>query len=167
MSKTVKWIVSLFVLGALIALLSWAFVEGRKELAAEREREMPVKAPSRVSRTSTGETIVTLDIETQQRIGLKIEPVAEVKLPRTFTAYGSIVDPTPLVALNAELSAATAALATSRAELERLRALRKDAETVSQKAVEAAEAQVAADEAVSASPGRNSPWPGATRRCPR
>ncbi len=146
MSKTVRWIVGLIVLGVVIALLAWAFVEGRKELAVEREREMPVKAPSRVSRSARGETIITLDAATQQRIGLKIEALAEIKLPRELIAYGSVVDPAPLVALEEELSAAKAALAASKAEIERLRALRKD-ETVSQKALDAAEAQLAADKA--------------------
>jgi len=147
MSRSLKWIVGLIVLAGVMALLAWTFVEGRKEMATEREREKPVAVPPRVSISTSGETIVTLDLETQQRIGLKSEALAEKRLSREFTAYGRVADPAPLIALDAEVSAATAALDAAKGEVERLRALRKDAETVSRKALEAAEAQFAAAEA--------------------
>lgn len=46
------------------ALLIFAFIQGRAEFAKEKEREAPVKAPSRVS-VANGEPVVTLDKETQ------------------------------------------------------------------------------------------------------
>lgn len=147
MSKTIKWIFGLAALAGVTVLLAWAFVESRKELAAEREREKPVASPQRVSRSSTGELVVTLDRDTQTRIALKIETLTVTNLPSEVVAYGNIVDPVPLLVLSGELNAANAAFAASHAEVERLRTLRADNETVSQKALDAAEAQFRADEA--------------------
>lgn len=36
---------------------TFAFIEGRKELAREREREAPVKTPARTSRRASGQEI--------------------------------------------------------------------------------------------------------------
>lgn len=146
MSKAVKWIVGLTALAGAIALLAWAFVAGRKELAAEREREKPVTAPQRVSRGSAGETIVSLDAATQTRIALKVEPLAAATLPREVAGYGLVLTPEPLAALDAELSAAEAALAASKAAADRLRTLRQESDNVSAKSLETAEAQFRADE---------------------
>jgi len=78
MNKNRKW----FLLGAsagIAALLTWAFMEGREELARERERERPVSAASYASRTAQGETAVILDPEIQMRIGLNIEALTAVE----------------------------------------------------------------------------------------
>src|SRR5713226_5235689 len=56
-----KWLTGGFVLAGLSALLIWAFLAGRAEQAAERERERPITAPQRISRGPRGEIVVTLD----------------------------------------------------------------------------------------------------------
>ena len=52
------------------ALLVFAFLEGRKALQAEREREMPVKIPPRLKKLSSGETLVTLEKEALKQAGI-------------------------------------------------------------------------------------------------
>ena len=56
------------VLIALAALLVFAFIQGRAEFALEKEREAPVKTPSRVSMES-GEPVLTIDNATQVKSG--------------------------------------------------------------------------------------------------
>ncbi len=67
--RGLKIIVLAVAITGIAALLIWAFLRGRKELAVEQERERPIKAPSRVS-IAHGETIVTLDAATQQLSGI-------------------------------------------------------------------------------------------------
>lgn len=56
-------------------LLVWAFLEGRQELQKERERELPVKVPPRVTKDSEGRAAIKLDQETQALVKLRIESV--------------------------------------------------------------------------------------------
>ena len=70
MRRTVKWIAGIVIAAAIIVGLSFVFIEGRDEIAREREREAPIKIAPRISRTSEGDIVVTIDRETQQRMGL-------------------------------------------------------------------------------------------------
>lgn len=90
MNRTLKWIVMGVVLVAIGALLIWAFLAGRQELAREREREEPIKVPPRVSRTAEGGIILTLDPETQTRIGLKAETLNATTVQPEIVAYGRL-----------------------------------------------------------------------------
>src|SRR5437660_7767246 len=82
MNRTVKWIVAFIVGAAIIVGLSFAFIEGRDEIAREREREAPIKVPPRISRTAEGDVVVTIDSETQKRMALETEAlVAETVHP--------------------------------------------------------------------------------------
>ena len=78
MTKLLKRILATAVLAAVAILLLWAFHEGREELEKERERERPITGASHVSRTAEGETVVSLDPETQARLALATEIVAEL-----------------------------------------------------------------------------------------
>lgn len=90
MSRPMKWILA-FVIGlGLIGLLVFAFIEGRAELAREREREKPIKIPPRISRTAGGNVVVTLDRDTQARIGLKTEVVGSETIYPEIAAYGRL-----------------------------------------------------------------------------
>lgn len=75
-------IISIAICGV-IALLIWAFLEGRKELAMEQERERPIKAPLRVSIVH-GESVITLDAATQKISGINTAALA----PSTSEARG-------------------------------------------------------------------------------
>ena len=69
MTRALKWIIAIVVGVGVIGLAVFAFVEGQKEIAQEREREEPIKTPPRTSRGPGGEVIVRLDRDTQARVG--------------------------------------------------------------------------------------------------
>ncbi len=73
--RGLKIIVAVFALCGVIALLVWSFLQGRKELAVEQERERPIKAPYRVS-SARGETVITLDTATQKISGIVTKALA-------------------------------------------------------------------------------------------
>ena len=90
MNRTVKWIVVLIVGAGVIAGLTFAFIEGRKEIAREREREAPIKVPPRISRTAEGDLVVTLDPETQKRMALQTAPLVAETVRPEVAAYGRL-----------------------------------------------------------------------------
>lgn len=137
------------------ALLVWGFLEGREEAARERERERPVKAPSRVS-VEGEEVIVTVDADTQARAEIDLEPLRAVTAHRSIAAYGTIVDAgklsaaqTSYEAARAQAEKAGASLEASRREYERVRSLHRVGQNVSAKVLEAAVAAFRGDDAVS------------------
>src|SRR5262249_3282832 len=70
--------------------LSFAFIEGRDEIAREREREAPIKIAPRISRTPEGDIVVTIDRETQQRMGLETTEAAAESVQPEVAAYGRV-----------------------------------------------------------------------------
>jgi hypothetical protein len=50
MRTVIRWMFGALIVAGITVLLVWAFLEGRAELAREREREKPVQVPPRVSR---------------------------------------------------------------------------------------------------------------------
>lgn len=90
MSTATRWTLGVVILVAVGGLLVREFLARRADMAREREREQPVKVPPRVSRGSAGEILVTLDRETQQRIALRVEPLAESTLRPEAVAYGRL-----------------------------------------------------------------------------
>src|SRR5438034_9690928 len=90
MNRTVKWIVALIVGAAVIVGLGFAFIEGRDEIAREREREAPIKVPPRISRTPEGDVVVTIDSETQKRIAFEIATLAAETVRPEVAAYGRL-----------------------------------------------------------------------------
>ena len=92
MNRTLKVILGVVLTAALLGLLTFAFIEGRAELAREREREQPIKVAPRISRNQSGELIVTIDHETQVRIGLKTEAVTEQTVYPEIAAYGRLLE---------------------------------------------------------------------------
>jgi hypothetical protein len=80
MSKAIKTTITVFILSSLIALLVWAFLQGRIEHSAEEDRERPVKAPSRVSVVG-GETVITVDVKAQETSGIITEPLIRGYFP--------------------------------------------------------------------------------------
>ena len=90
MNRTLKLLLAVLVTAGLIGLLIFAFIEGRAELAREREREQPIKVAPRISRNQSGDLIVTIDRETQVRIGLKTEAVTKQTIYPEIAAYGRL-----------------------------------------------------------------------------
>ena len=92
MNRALKLVLAVVLTGGLIGLLIFAFIEGRAELAREREREQPIKVPPRISRNANGDVIVTVDRETQIRIGLKTEAVSKQTVYPEIAAYGRLLE---------------------------------------------------------------------------
>jgi hypothetical protein len=90
MTRTLKWTLAVIAAAGLAGLATFAFVKGREEVGQEREREEPVKIPPRISRGANGEVIVTLDRETQERMGFKTEVTRREILYPEVAAYGRL-----------------------------------------------------------------------------
>lgn len=88
---------------------------------------------------------VTLDKETQQRIGLQVESLTATNLSPELKGYGRVLDPAPLAALTAELLSAQAAAAASSQEVERLKTLSAQS-NASVRALQTAEATARRDQ---------------------
>ena len=92
MNRTVKVLLGVVLTAGLVGVLIFAFIQGRAELAREREREQPIKVAPRISRNQSGEPIVTIDHETQVRIGLKTEAVTKQTVYPEIAAYGRLLE---------------------------------------------------------------------------
>lgn len=87
---------------------------------------------------------VTIDAETQKRIGLKIEPLTTAQWRPQLEAIGRVADPLAFTAAAADFEAARAAAAVSQAELERTKKLAAQ-DNASPRVLEAAVAAAARD----------------------
>jgi hypothetical protein len=105
MTRAVKWIIGIVLAAAAVAGLSFAFMEGREEIEREREREAPIKIAPRISRTPGGDVVVTIDRETQQRMGLETAEIARETVHPEVEAYGRVQeDPDASFVIRAALS---------------------------------------------------------------
>lgn len=148
-----KSILAIIVLAGVGALLIWAFIEGRKELATEQERERPIKAPSRVS-IQEGESVITLDKAARMKSGIVAAPLESIAHREEIRAYGTVLQPQELIDLRnsyitakAQLEKAQTGFEVSRKAYERLKALRENNRNISDKALQAAEQTWRSDEA--------------------
>jgi hypothetical protein len=128
------------------AFLIWAFLAGRKDIAKEQQGERPVNAPSSVS-IGDEKTAVTLDMPSQTKSGIAVEPLKTDLRQKEFKAYGRVMEVSGLtglynsyVAQKAMVKKTEAGLNASYREYERLKALHENGQNVSDKALEAAEA---------------------------
>ncbi len=64
-----KTIITTLVICGITGLMFWAFLQGRKEVIVEQEREKPVTAANHVS-IAHGETVITLNAVTQKISGI-------------------------------------------------------------------------------------------------
>lgn len=144
----------LAVIGLVVAGLAiWGFIEGRKELASEAERERPVQVPSRVLAEPDGISVV-FDAATQKRADIAVATVQAASRSGAVEALATVLPPQDLIDLrSAHVAARTqversrAAARASQREYQRIKALHGDEFNVSTKALEAAQAQWQADEA--------------------
>ncbi len=146
-------VVAIIVLAALAGLLVWAFQTSRKEGALEQERELPIKAPSRVS-TAEGEIVVSLDGKTLEKSGIVVLPLAAASHRREIRAAGTALQLQGLFDSSGSYATAKslmekgeAALEASRREYERLKPLNADNRNISDKVLQSAEAVWRADAA--------------------
>lgn len=91
-----------------------------------------------------GAFTVMIDKERSNALAIDKEQPERTELQARRIAFGTVLDPSPLVALDGELATSEAALTASKAEFERSQALMATRDT-SKKIAEAAEAQFNAD----------------------
>ncbi len=134
-----------------VALVAGACGGGGRD--ADDAEVRPVSAAPRVVAGRDG-TIVTLDAATRARSGLVVEALSATTHQVEETAYGTVLDLTGLaeehgavVAAGARAAKARAALAASKAEYDRVKALSADDHNASDRVVEGAAAAWRADEA--------------------
>jgi multidrug efflux system membrane fusion protein len=99
-----------------------------------------------VKREDNGDVTVTVNDETQKRIGLKVEELKPSQHTPELAAYGTVLDPTPLITAQTEIATTTVALETSRKAAERAKSLFDQGENVARKTLESAEADLKANE---------------------
>ena len=108
--------------------------------AADAEKE---KAPEKAE-PAENKASVTLDAETQERIGLKMEPPAPAQWRPQYEAIGNVADPLAFAAAAIDFESARAAAAASQADFERTKVLAAQSNS-SPKALETAQAAAARD----------------------
>lgn len=135
----------------LIAIAVWAIRASHGEAEAEAARERPVATPQRVF-TDHGQTVLRIDAATLARSGIVTAPLAPSGAAATTPIFASVLDTARLTDLanawavgTAQVSAAAARAAASKAGLERTRLLYADAQNASLAQLEAARATYAAD----------------------
>lgn len=133
------------VLAGVIAALIFAYTQMSKERVADEEADQPVSSASGVQTDANGETFVTLDLKTQQLIGLQAVTLTNATLPMGMKAYGHVLDSATLVSLHSDFVAAGAALKASSEEYERLEKL-SALDNTSAHTLEEAEAQMKHDQ---------------------
>jgi hypothetical protein len=144
MKSSVKILLTGLAAFAAGAALVFYFVKATPKPAGAAADEAPAAAPVKLKQGANGEAIISLDAETQARLGLKTAtPVAAQRLPE-LKGYGRVVDPAVLSAAVADMKSAAAAAEVSKKELERLEALTAQ-NNVSAKNLEAARAAAARD----------------------
>jgi len=88
---------------------------------------------------------ITVSAAEQARLGVLTQALAAAPAPAGLVTTARVLDPGPLIQLDADLAAASASLAASRAEASRTRKLYAQDRTASARALEMAEAQAQAD----------------------
>jgi hypothetical protein len=145
MKKTLRAFLVLLIATGAAGGLIFAYLEMSKERKADAESDKAVVAKSRVKSGANGETILTLEREDQARIALRAELLRPAKFPRELRGFARAMDPSPLVALAAELASAQAALAASEKEFVRVKRLNEQA-NASDRALQAVEATARHDQ---------------------
>lgn len=137
----------------MIAAAVWAIIAVRGKAEAEAARERPVTTPKHVF-TEHGQTVLRIDAATLSRSGIVVTPLVANGTALTVPIFGSVIDTARLTDLanawavgNAQVRAARARAAASRAGLERTRLLYADAQNASLAQLQSAQASYAADQA--------------------
>ena len=137
-----KFLLVLVLLAAGIVGLVFAYLEMRKERDLEATAEAPIIAPSRVERGADGATVLKLDAETQERLGLQTAVSVPGSVVNEMTATARVLDGPALAGQINEIRAAHAALDAARADHERKKKLFDNGQNASASSVEQAAALV-------------------------
>lgn len=142
-----KKLFNFLIMLALLAALGWALWRGfTHREAAEHDEPKPAEPAAGEKKEEPEPFTLKLEKEKWKALALEMAEPEKAELPTQRVAYGRVLDPTPIVALDGDLASAEAALAASRAEYERTQALLKTGDGISRKLAEGAEAQFRGDE---------------------
>ena len=154
--KTLKWMIGIAVTFVMIVILIRTFAQVRRDppkQKEEEEKEEVIKTPSRVS-IQNGQTVITLDPETQSRVGIAVAPPETVTAREQVTAPAVVLSVQELVSVRGNyvdglirLEKARANLEVAQQEFDRLKALYQDDQNASQKALQSAQGALRTDEA--------------------
>ncbi len=144
MKTSAKIILTALAAFAAGAALVFYFVRVQPKSGGDAGAESPAASPVQLKRGANGVTVIVLDAQTQQRLGLKTEaPAAKLWQPEIH-AVGRVVDPLAFTAAAADYESARAAATVSQSELDRAEKLAEQG-NVSPRALEAAQAAAARD----------------------
>jgi len=143
MKKLVHFLVTVCVLAGLGFTL-WIGLRKQEQKSAGHEPK--AREDAAATEEKAEDFVVTIEREKRERLGLEKATPEKTELAPRRVAFGRVLDPTPLVALDGELAAAEAVLAASRAENDRTQKLLAAGENTSRRIAEGAQAQFRADE---------------------
>ncbi len=153
MNRSLKRLLFGAAAAAVIALAVWGFIGGRHEREAEREREQPLMAPSRVSMVD-GMPVVKFDAAARDKADLATAPLAATVHEGEQEVFAVVLSAQELVDLHNQYAGAQAPLAKARAlasaahaEFLRKKALYDSKGAVSQTDYQTAEASWASEQA--------------------
>ena len=129
-----------------LAALAWALWHGVKTKHEVAEEPAAEPAAAEGAEPEHEDFVVTLEKEKWKALGVEMAEPEKSELAAQRIAFGRVLDPSPLVALDGDLAATEAAITASRAEYERTQKLLAAGENTSRKIFETAEAQFRADE---------------------
>lgn len=145
MSKMRKYLPGTAIAVFVAVIFLWGFPWNHHKLLGQNGSQNSGKLPPRVS-VQNGETVLTLNGETQSKLGLKVAPLQETSMRETLTAPAVVISVQDLVTLRASYVEAQSRLEKARAnaevarkEYDRMKALFRDDQNASQKALQAAE----------------------------
>ncbi len=154
--KTFKWLFGTGVALVMAVILIRTFAQVRRDppdQGEEEEKEKAIKKPSRVS-VQNGETVLTLDPETQSRVGITVASLEAITAREQITAPAVVLSAQDLVSVRNNYVAALARLEKARAnvdiaqqESDRLKTLYHDNQNASQKALQSAQGTLRSDQA--------------------
>lgn len=155
MKRTLRPFFRMAAVIAAAAVLVGIFARVRKAAPDQDDEEESeaIKMPSRVS-VQNGESVLTLDPETQARAGVSVASLQTASTGRQISAPATVLSTQDLVGLrnncvaaSAELEKARANADVARKEYERLKSLYQNGQNTSQKNLESAEATLRSNEA--------------------
>ena len=85
MKRPIEWTLGIAFAAAIAANVIWAIHSMHK---AEAKHEEEHKEAGRLSRDESGNPVLKIDKETQERVALKVEEIQEATLPNEQVAYG-------------------------------------------------------------------------------
>jgi hypothetical protein len=145
MNPQVKSLLIGVVAFAIGGLLMFCLVRPPAKPGADTGEESPAASPAQLKRGANGTTIITLDAETQERLGLETEYPVALQWQPEAKGYGKVIDPAMLSAAVTDLESARAAAGASHKEYDRQKTLAEQA-NVSARTLEAARVTASHDE---------------------